>query len=85
MENSEITNKQTKENIKNNENIRENKAGSESNNTTIRKSKFEEQGLNEVGEYSGDRKMKKDPEEFKHLQEVCAAFFNYKVKNFLKV
>ncbi len=33
----------------------------------------------EIGDYMGDRDIMKDPEELKHLQEICAAFFNYKV------
>lgn len=35
---------------------------------------------NEIEDYTGSRNIKKDPEEYKHLKDICAAFFNYKVK-----
>ncbi len=49
------------------------------------KDKDEENGLNEVGEFIGERRIKKDPEEFRHLKEVCAAFFNYQVISKIKI
>lgn len=51
-------------------------------NNYIFKHKLKDNGLNEIGDYVGDRNMVRDPEEMKHLAEVCAAFFNYKVKLF---
>jgi len=79
MENSESTSKQTKDNCNiSNENT-DNQKKSDDENVRKSKSKFEEQGLNEIGDYIGDRHLKKDPEELQHLKEVCAAFFNYKV------
>ncbi len=84
MENSEMTSKQTKDNcnIENENTI--NKALNSNNSVRVPKNKFEEQGLNEIGDYVGDRQLKKDPEEMQHLKEVCSAFFNYKVNFFLK-
>lgn len=40
---------------------------------------YDKYGLRETGDYIGDRKIKKDPDEMKHLFEICAAYFNYKV------
>lgn len=80
MENSESTSKQFKDNsnvnIVNTENNQEQNKNASGR---VPKNKFEEQGLNEIGDYVGDRQIKKDPEELQHLKEVCAAFFNYKV------
>jgi len=45
------------------------------------KNENEKNELKEVGDYIGDRQIKKDPEEMKHLFDICAAYFNYKVKN----
>jgi hypothetical protein len=79
MENSESTSKLTKDNCNiSNENT-DNQNGFDNENERKSKSKFEEQGLNEIGDYIGDRQLKKDPGELQHLKEVCAAFFNYKV------
>lgn len=89
MENTESTSKQTKDNCNrdDNNNYNENTENQTENKETKRvpKNKFEEQGLNEIGDYVGDRQLKKDPEEMQHLKEVCAAFFNYKVNYSLKV
>ncbi len=82
MENTESTSKQSKDNcnvnVDNPENKQEQKIN-KTNATRVPKNKFEEQGLNEIGDYVGDRQLKKDPDELQHLKEVCAAFFNYKV------
>lgn len=83
MENSESTSKQTKENFNNDNENANNQIKDSNENVRKPKNKFEEQGLNEIGDYVGDRQLKKDPEELQHLKEVCAAFFNYKVKQVL--
>lgn len=79
MENSESSSKQSKDNSNYNNENTENKQEQNKESVRVPKNKFEEQGLNEIGDYVGDRQMKKDPEELQHLKEVCAAFFNYKV------
>ena len=55
----------------------------EENSYSNKSSKNDNNELKEVGDYIGDRQIKKDPDEMKHLNEVCAAFFNYKVLNYL--
>jgi len=85
MENSEKNNEQIVKKILQDDNNLENNNNIENQNITGSnlKNKLEKQGLNEVGEYIGDRKLNKDPEEMQHLKEVCAAFFNYQVKIYL--
>lgn len=83
MENSENMSKQSKENII--ENDKKETISTQNKNENKEKDKYQDQGLNEVGEFIGERRIKKDPEELQHLKEVCAAFFNYQVnRNILK-
>ena len=84
MENSESTSKQSKDKSNIDIESTENKEEQNIQSGRVPKNKFEEQGLNEIGDYIGDRQVKKDPEELQHLKEVCAAFFNYKVNLFFE-